>query len=118
LNAASPNFQKFDSKLKKQLITAENERKDKAKRDADDERKREMEEFKASGNKASANTIMPVYERDTILECDREVNKPPESQYIALGWDEDSTTKRKHYRRFFPDELENVKEVLHIESPF
>ena len=77
-----------------------------------------MEEFKASGKGTSANIIMPEYERDTTLECDREINKPPESQYIALGWDEDSTTDRKHYRRFFPDELENVKEVLQIASPF
>ena len=38
--------------------------------------------------------------------------------YIGLGWDEDATTKRKHYRRFYPDELENVKEVLAIASPF
>ena len=118
LNGASPNYQKFDAKLKKQLITAEKDRKEKANRDANDERCREMEVFKAAGNKASANTIMPIYERDTILECDREVNKPPESQFIALGWDEDSTTKRKHYRRFYPDELENVREVLAITSPF
>ena len=46
------------------------------------------------------------------------MHKPPESQYIAVGWDEDATTERKHYRRFYPDELENVKEVLHIASPF
>ena len=77
-----------------------------------------MEEFKKSGKGTSANVIEPKYERDTTLECDREVDKPPESQYIGLGWDEDATTKRKHYRRFYPDELENVKEVLHIASPF
>ena len=44
-----------------------------------------------------------------MLDCDREVEKPPETLYIGLGWDEDSTTKRKHYRRFFNDELVDKK---------
>lgn len=77
-----------------------------------------MEEFKATGANAASNIIWPAYERDTILECDREVNKPPESQFIGLGWDENAETKRKHYRRFFPDELENVKDILPLASPF
>lgn len=38
---------------------AEKERTEKAKRDANDERAREMEEFKASGKGTSANIIMP-----------------------------------------------------------
>lgn len=111
-NKQSPNFQKFDANLKKQLIAAEKERTEKAKRDAEDERNREMEEFKQSGHGTAANVIMPQYEKDEILDCDREIKKPPESQYIGLGWDEDATTGRKHYRRFFNDELENVKSVL------
>ena len=118
LNVTSPNHQKVDANLKKRLLAAEKERTEKAKRDADDERKREMEEFKASGHGTAANIIMPQYERDTLLECDREVRKPPESQYIGLGWDEDAGTQRKHYRRFYPDELENIKDVLPIASPF
>lgn len=48
-NKASPNFQKFDTNLKKQLLAQEKERTEKAKRDAIDERNREMEEFKKSG---------------------------------------------------------------------
>lgn len=40
------------------------------------------------------------------------------SAFFPLGWDEDSQTKRKHYRKFYPDELENVKEVLPFPSPF
>lgn len=101
-------------------METEKERKEKAKRDAEDERNREMEEFRATsgGQNAASNIIMPEYERDTILECDREIKKPPESHFIGLGWDEDATTKRKHYRRFYPDELENVKEVLGVASPF
>lgn len=52
------------------------------------------------------------------MDIDREVEGPPESLFIGLGWDEDATTKRRHYRRFYPDELENVKEVLPQASPF
>ena len=77
-----------------------------------------MEEFKKSGSATASNIIMPEYERDTVLECDREINKPPESQFIGLGWDEDAKSKTKHYRRFYNDELENVKDVLGIGSPF
>lgn len=38
--------------------------------------------------------------------------------FIGLGWDEDKDTNRRHYRRFYPDELENVKEILPIPTPF
>jgi hypothetical protein len=38
--------------------------------------------------------------------------------FLGLGWDEDATTDRKHYRRYYPDELENVKSVLPVASPF
>ena len=61
---------------------------------------------------------MPQYKRDTELDVDREIDAPPESLFIGLGWDEDATTKRKHYRRYYPSELEKVKEVLPVESPF
>ena len=61
LNMASPNNQKFDAKLKKQLMATEKERTEKAKRDAEDERARENEEFKASGHGTASNVIMPQY---------------------------------------------------------
>ena len=38
--------------------------------------------------------------------------------FIGLGWDEDKDTKRKHYRRYYADELENVEEILPNPSPF
>jgi hypothetical protein len=50
---------KLDVALKKKLIAAEAERTAKAKRDTEDERAREMEEFKASGNATASNIIMP-----------------------------------------------------------
>jgi hypothetical protein len=38
--------------------------------------------------------------------------------YIGLGWDEDRTTKRRHYRKYYGDELENVKDIFPTPSPF
>lgn len=61
---------------------------------------------------------MPQYAHDDHMDVDREVNIPPVEMFIGLGWDEDKETKRKHYRRFYPDELENVKEVLPVATPF
>jgi hypothetical protein len=37
---------------------------------------------------------------------------------MGLGWDENPEQKRKHYRRFYNSELENVKEVMPIPTPF
>ena len=70
------------------------------------------------GFKTAKNVIMPQYTHDDILDVDKEVEKPPESAFIGLGWDVDRETKRKHYRRFFPDELENIKGDLELISPF
>lgn len=96
----------------------EKEKREKAQRDAEDERQRELQEFKLSGNSTTSNIVYPQYYRDKDLEVDKEEKKPPESAFIGLGWDEDANTKRKHYRRFYPDELENIKSVLPIISPF
>jgi hypothetical protein len=38
--------------------------------------------------------------------------------FFPLGWDEDRETKRKHYRQYFNDELEFVKEIFPEISPF
>ena len=62
--------------------------------------------------------IVQVMEIDEILDVDKEYGKPPESAFIGLGWDVDAQTKRKHYRRFFPDELENIRNQFHMVSPF
>lgn len=97
----------------------EQERVEKAKRNADDMRKRETQKFmKEKGGSSASNVVWPSYQRDPVLDIDREVNPPPESMFIGLGWDEDASTKRRHYRRFYPDELENIKEVLPMASPF
>lgn len=61
---------------------------------------------------------MPVYTKDTRLNVDRETNLPPDSLYMGLGWNPESGDNRRHYRRFYPDELENIKEVMPVKSPF
>ena len=67
----------------------------------------------------SSNVHMPQYKRDDLLQIDRETEKPPEELFIGLGWDEDSETKRKHYRRYYPEELENNEEIMGgKKSPF
>ena len=102
---------------KQLLIKANKEASDLLKRQQDDERKRDMEDLK--GDQASSVIIMPTYIQDPRLKVDREsYPAPPESLFIGLGWDEDSSTKRKHYRQYYNDELENIKEVFPEKSPF
>ena len=38
--------------------------------------------------------------------------------HIGLGWDEDSSSKRKHYRYYITGELENHKDIFQKPSPF
>jgi len=40
------------------------------------------------------------------MSIDREVDPPHDAVFLGLGWDEDSTTDRKHYRRFYVGALE------------
>ena len=69
--------------------------------------------------KTTAVVIMPTFKRDEKLKIDRETEVPPEELYMGLGWDEDANTKRRHYRKFYTDELENVTEVMgEKKSPF
>jgi len=52
------------------------------------------------------------------MSIDREVDPPHDAVFLGLGWDEDSTTDRKHYRRFYVGALEDQKDVLPEPSPF
>ncbi len=61
---------------------------------------------------------MPTYTLDERLNVHRESNCPPESLFLGLGWDENPESKRKHYRRFYNQELETVKEVMPLSTPF
>ena len=65
--------------------------------------------------------IAPKYEFDDRLKIKREVNKPPHTLYVELGYNEEppktEEEEKKHYRRYYEDELENNKEIF-PKSPF
>lgn len=61
---------------------------------------------------------MPQYETDQRLKVDREIDPPPQEIFMGLGWDENRDTGRRHYRHYYNDELEFVKEVFPKPSPF
>ena len=57
-----------------------------------------MEELNAKGDVAQSVVVIPQYKRDERLQIDKEIDAPPKSLFIGLGWDEDASTQRKHYR--------------------
>lgn len=64
------------------------------------------------------NVLETHYELDTRLNVYRECNIPPENLYIPLGWDPTPESKIKHYRKFYTEELEDVKDIMPIATPF
>jgi len=70
------------------------------------------------GDDAHKVVLKPKYKIDERLNVYKEYDVPPANMFIGLGWDEDNTTDRKHYRQFYPDELENNKELFPTKSPF
>lgn len=88
------------------------------KRVRDDERKKDEEDLVQKGQDADTIIKMPQYKKCPRLKVDKEVNIPSSKLYIGLGWDDDATTLRKHYRKYIPDELENDKEIFPQKSPF
>jgi hypothetical protein len=85
---------------------------------AHDERIRQQESLISMGQDISAVIAMPTYVLDERLKIDREQMNFPAELYIPLGYDEDSNTKRKHYRKYFLSELEKEKSIFEVESPF
>ena len=71
-----------------------------------------------NANLAFRTIVRAEYELDERLNAFRECNIPPDSLYIGLGWDENPEQSRKHYRKYYPDELENVRDVMPVPSPF
>lgn len=94
-------------------MAEEKEKVERAARQAEDQRNRETQ-----AAPTPRNLLWPQYERDVELNIDREVKAPSDALFMGLGWDEDATTKRKHYRKYYPKELEKVKELMPKESPF
>jgi len=62
------------------------------KRIAEDEKLRDMEALNAKGDEAHSVVIMPKYKTDERLKVDKEIDPPPATMFVGLGWDEDQTT--------------------------
>ena len=54
--------------------------------------------------------LPPVYRYDERLKMKREAERPPASVFKEVGHDPVPEAGIKHYRRYYPDELENVKD--------
>jgi hypothetical protein len=59
-----------------------------------------------------SNVLDPKYKYDDRLKISREVDPPPESMFIAIGFNQTADEKNRHYRRYYPDELENISEAV------
>lgn len=74
---------------------------------------RMQEELEASKDGAS-NVVYPKYKWDDRIKVDVEVEFPPEKIFLPVGYNvkkpADGEVGNKHYRRYYPDELENVKD--------
>ena len=103
---------------KKEMMSQLSQAKDLEKRIEEDERLRAKEELNKLGDDAHSVILMPKYKKCPRLNVDKETDIPPSNLFIGLGWDEDSTTGRRHYRQFYPDELEHNREIFPTESPF
>ena len=108
-----PNLNKFAEAMKMKLIEEKYKEDARKQRMLEDRRSRDAQDLKrAIGGDSVKNIIEPKYEMDQRLKVYRESQGPPETLFFGLGWDEDPDTHRKHYRRFYPKELENVTEVM------
>lgn len=56
--------------------------------------------------------VFPKYEFDTRVKIDREIEPPPASLFIALGFNQNKDSGKKHYRRYYTEELEKVTAVI------
>ncbi len=108
-------FNKRDDKSK--LINERKEEEEKKKREEEAKRQKELEEMKRAGTNPHKNILKPTYRLDEMLNVLREITKPPDSLYIGLGYDDTAEDNRRHYRRYYADELENNKELMG-EPPF
>lgn len=71
-----------------------------------------MAALKDKGVNTNEIVVNPKYEFDPRLKVDREVNPPPPSLYLEVGYNENKDSGKKHYRRYYPDELEQISEVI------
>lgn len=106
LGAAFVEGARSDLKQKKE------EAKNKIKEEMEARRKEDEELLKTLGKKARLFVIKPEYAYDERLKINREVNAPPDSLFMAIGFNQTPEDDIKHYRRFYPDELENIDDMV------
>jgi hypothetical protein len=68
-----------------------------------------LDEFAEESHK---NIILPKYKFDDRLKMHREVDKPPAAVFMPLGYNKAPEDNKKHYRKFFDDELENDTDIF------
>ena len=83
-----------------------------AKEELDKQRKEDNRQLKQSGKNGKRLIFLPQYKFDERLKIDREVDPPPASLFIGLGYNETKSSGKRHYRRYYPDELENVPQIF------
>jgi len=79
-----------------------------------------QEKLNAEGGKRAMKVVItPEYILDPRLNVYVETNQPPNTLFEPVGWDRiHNETHEKHYRRFYTQELENVKEVMKQPTDF
>jgi len=85
--------QKFNAGLKKELIGKVQEEKEANARELAIQREKDNAEFKAKNKKATKNVLYATYALDERLAVHREVNPPPLSTFVPLGFDTEPGTK-------------------------
>lgn len=77
-----------------------------------EQRRADEELLKTMGKKSRLFVIPPEYAYDERLKINREVNQPPATLFMPIGFNQNPEDKIKHYRRFYADELENIDDMM------
>ena len=100
---------------KKKAVASKMQKDIKKKKKAAEIRQKEADQLDKSERHVGHNLVMPIYEFDERLKIHREVAPPPDTLFMAMGYNPEHTSNQKHYRKFYDDELENTDV---FESPF
>ena len=105
--------------MKNELLEKQKAEQEKKERILDDQRVRDAMDMKGKlGEDSAKNIIMPTYSMDMRLNVEREVKIPPATLFLGIGSDPNPNAEQRHYRRFYPKELELVPEIMSQPSPF
>ena len=113
-------FDKVKSGVSSQVMGQLKENFDKKKRIQQSIATKAAAHFEAnSTDNTYSNIVFPKYKLDSRLNVQVEHNAPPKEIFEPLGWDRvKGESSEKHYRKFYTDELENVKEVMSTPTDF